>query len=243
MCVGPKPWISGPKELLDHAAGHLAEGSDFDKRIAFISIDNAVELLIRTFLELPRRARGSDGPSRKQLQDATGSFPGHLDLVEEYAADRLEGVELGDLEWYHRIRNMLYHEGSGVTVESAKATAYLELAKLLLKNLFGEQIDTAEAPSESTAIGRFMLRWAQVEHNLGVLAQGLDVVPDHGSLERITGAHSAGLIPTPLAKRLHELRQVRNTIVHGHSVPLPEVLEPLVDELLEIAIDLSRRAT
>jgi hypothetical protein len=40
------PWSEGPKELLQHAVGHLAHDGDFDRRIAMISIDNAVELMI-----------------------------------------------------------------------------------------------------------------------------------------------------------------------------------------------------
>src|SRR5258706_2191475 len=97
-----KPWVSGPKELLDHAIEHLPLGSAFDHRIALISIDNAVELMIKTFLGLPERARGTPGPSRKELELAGQSFPDLLDLLEKHAADKIQGFELGDIEWYHR---------------------------------------------------------------------------------------------------------------------------------------------
>ena len=43
-----KPWAAGPRELLNHAFEHLAKGKPFDFRIAMISIDNAVELTIKT---------------------------------------------------------------------------------------------------------------------------------------------------------------------------------------------------
>jgi hypothetical protein len=56
-----KPWISGPKELPDHAKSHLQSREAFDCRIAMISIDNAVELAIRTYLGLPKRMRDTDG--------------------------------------------------------------------------------------------------------------------------------------------------------------------------------------
>jgi len=85
-----RPWISGPKELLEHSVGHLAGATSFDYRIAMISIDNAVELAIKTYLQLPKRVRGTEGPSRKQFDEKSRSFPDLLDLLEEFAADRLE---------------------------------------------------------------------------------------------------------------------------------------------------------
>jgi hypothetical protein len=62
-----KIWTSGPRELLDHASSHLTEGKAFDFRIAMISIDNAVELAIKTYLGLPKRIRGYEGPTRKRI--------------------------------------------------------------------------------------------------------------------------------------------------------------------------------
>ncbi len=70
--------LYGP--LIQHAVDHLALGGDFDRRVAMVSIDNAVELTIKTYLGLPKRARGSEGPGRKDLEAASESFPGLLDL-------------------------------------------------------------------------------------------------------------------------------------------------------------------
>jgi hypothetical protein len=50
-----KPWITGPRELLVHGLQHLDLATDFDSRIAMISIDNSVELMIKTYLGLPKR--------------------------------------------------------------------------------------------------------------------------------------------------------------------------------------------
>ena len=103
-----RPWTSGSKELLEHAVGHLAQDTAFDCRIAMISADNAVELAIRTFLGLPKGARGSDGPSRRRLEENGKVFPDLLDLLEEFGSNQLDDVSLGDLEGYHRLRNTLY---------------------------------------------------------------------------------------------------------------------------------------
>ena len=48
-----KTWASGAIELLAHASGHIGLDTAFDKRIAFISIDNAVEITIRTYKGMP----------------------------------------------------------------------------------------------------------------------------------------------------------------------------------------------
>ena len=70
-----KPWTNGPRELIQHAADHLEAGGDFDRRIAMISVDNAVELIVKVYLGLPKRARKAEGPSRRELENAFESFP------------------------------------------------------------------------------------------------------------------------------------------------------------------------
>jgi hypothetical protein len=69
-----RPWTDGPRELLQHAADHLNLGADFDRRMAMISIDNAVELLVKTYLGLPERARQTKGPGRKELESPPSHF-------------------------------------------------------------------------------------------------------------------------------------------------------------------------
>ena len=51
-------WASGAIELLKHADSHIDLNTAFDKRIAFISIDNCVETIIRTFISLPKVKSG-----------------------------------------------------------------------------------------------------------------------------------------------------------------------------------------
>jgi hypothetical protein len=53
------PWANGPFELLVHAEGHLRNGDDFDRRIALISFDNAIEVAITTYLTLQFSTAGA----------------------------------------------------------------------------------------------------------------------------------------------------------------------------------------
>ena len=51
-------WITGSVELLNHGIKHIKESSEdnnFDYRIAMISIDNAVEATMKTYITLIRK--------------------------------------------------------------------------------------------------------------------------------------------------------------------------------------------
>ena len=164
-----KPWTSGPRELLEHAIEHFDKGSAFDYRISFISIDNSVELMIKTYLGLPKRIRKSESPSRRKLSEASNSFPELLDLLDEFGSEKIEGVDLGDIEWYHRIRNTLYHDGNGVTVDSDKVDSYLQISIILFNSLFEEEFNTETPLEPASVVGEIVLRSSQLEHNLNIL--------------------------------------------------------------------------
>jgi len=96
------PWATGPGEILKHGLELLKKDTDTNRRLAMISIDNAVELMIKTYLGLPRRVIGLK-ISRSECQEFSESFPKLLDVLEEYATDKVDGIDLGEIEWYHRI--------------------------------------------------------------------------------------------------------------------------------------------
>jgi hypothetical protein len=98
------PWVSGPGEILRHGLELLKKDSDRNRRLAMISIDNAVELMMKTYLGLPKRITGLT-LTRKEYAECSESFPRLLDAMENFASDRLAGIDLGNIEWYHRLRN------------------------------------------------------------------------------------------------------------------------------------------
>lgn len=69
--MSKKPWIDGPRELLQHGLDHLKLDTDFDRRMAIICIDNAVEVMIKTYFGLPKRATGLK-LTRNQVEQLTG---------------------------------------------------------------------------------------------------------------------------------------------------------------------------
>jgi hypothetical protein len=224
------PWSEGPKELLQHAVGHIAHDGDFDRRIAMISIDNAVELMIKTFLSLPRRKLGTKGPSRKELEEASNSFPELLDLLENYAGERLTGVSLDEIEWYHRIRNQLYHSGNGITVEVARVQTYLSLAKTLFQTLFETELSLSAESLIQNRLGVFLGKWGVFEKELIEKAKQLNLPDKRAEAVIFYRADKA-------TKQIWlQTKEFRNTAVHKlETLMAKDFDEPIknIDNLLE----------
>ena len=215
--IRQKPWAAGPKELLDHAETHIEGTTAFDHRIAFVSIDNSVELMIRTFLSLPARSRGREGPPRKEM-DAAFAFPDLLDLLEKYAADLIQGIELGDIEWFHRIRNSLYHEGNGITVDVEQLKSYRAVAHILFQNLFGMAYSTP-AKSPPSVTEAFLQNWIELENRLKTAAMPFISKPHHRPPQHLVQILIENAMVTEKFERdFVALRDYRNAVVHGGSV-------------------------
>ena len=213
------PWASGPKEILQHGLALLHKDSDANRRLALLSIDNAIELTIKTFLGLPKRISGIEIP-RKEYAEFSESFPRLLDALEKYAEEKLDGIDLGEIEWFHRLRNQLYHQGNGLTVDREKVEIYSELAKLIFRNLFESDL---EVPLEDQhqLLGDFLASWVKFEQTMTELAEN--------NKEALSTIHGRTKPPFFLLKKLYELgkieekdiekieklRKLRNDVVHS----------------------------
>ncbi|WBM42217.1 hypothetical protein M2J84_00640 [Comamonas aquatica] len=221
------PWASGPKEILRHGLDLLRSDTEIDRRLAMIIIDNAVELTIKTFLGLPKRITNIHVPKAK-FQEMSESFPKLLDALEEYASSKLDGIDFGEIEWYHRLRNQLYHQGNGLTVERDKVTVYSELAKLLFFRLFDEKLDL-EALPDTKSLGSFLFKWARFEK--GLIHFSEFVADTYGRTPNATAAALILVEEEKLGKdnfcKFKLVRDARNKLVHGHSA-IGEILTPQV---------------
>lgn len=223
-----KPWVDGPRELLQHSIDHLVSGSDFDKRIAMIGIDNAVELMIKTYLGLPNRARGSKGPTRKELGEVENSFPALLDILEKYDSDKIIGIELDDIEWYHRIRNQLYHSGNGITVESTKVETYFEIASHVFENLFGFPLKLDLSNHKQSLFGEFLTIWIYFDKEF---RKQLPPKQDYAYYWKREYLYS---INPELVDLYNEVSNFRNEIVHGNIEPEINEIKRNIDTLMKI---------
>jgi hypothetical protein len=229
-----KTWASGAIELLRHADSHIHLDSAFDKRIAFISIDNAVETCIRSYLSLPFSKSGIK-ISRKDLDAVENSFPSLTALLWSSAGGRLTGIDEADIEHYHRIRNKLYHDGTGLSVDAEYLLAYRQIAALLLKNLFN--IDPGE-PKPAPTLERLIVLWNQIDEHLSrtLLKHGIERKHTFVWEEAV----KAGLFDMGFVQDLTELRAIRNKEVHSSTLNRNQVeyavgvAERLLSQLKEI---------
>src|SRR6266436_7605447 len=82
------PWANGPFELLVHAEGHLRAGNDFDRRIALIGFDNAIEVAITTYLTLNPLQRQNRCYTKADCERWLNNYHTKLDFLEEECGQR-----------------------------------------------------------------------------------------------------------------------------------------------------------
>jgi hypothetical protein len=200
------PWANGPKEILKHGLELLNKDSDTNRRLAIISIDNSVELMIKTFLGLPKRINGLK-ITRKEYDEFSESFPKLLDALENFAPTKLIGIDLGEIEWYHRLRNQLYHQGNGLTVDRNNVEVYAQLANLLFKNLYGQEL-IIQLDNSKELLGEFLSEWVIIETGLYDLTQTHSLVGTRRNtlIDAINFLSGAGLIEDDEIKELNYLR-------------------------------------
>jgi hypothetical protein len=229
------PWSSGPREILEHGLSLLRHDSDKHRRLAMITIDNAVELMMKTFLGLPKRVTNLS-INRSRYAEFSQSFPKLLDAMEEFASDKLTGIRLGELEWYHRLRNQLYHDGNGLTVERKKVEVYATLATVLFENLFGSTLALPKS-SQATLLSAFLRAWADLENALSTWFRHYEGSV-MGSVRTPRQLARKGIIDKPTAQEIEELGAVRNEWVHSSDKPesdTPEIRQAMIERTESIA--------
>jgi hypothetical protein len=236
------PWSSGPGEILEHALELLSHDSERNRRLAMISVDNSIELMLKTFLGLPKRVTKLEIP-RKDRDELFESFPRLLDAIERHAPEVITGIDLGEIEWYHRLRNQLYHQGNGLTVERAKVTAYSELAVLLFKRLFGVDIAFERNQSErQKLLGMFLQSWAELERTgIGIYESLLNEEAVTRNLMRLSDLSKHGVMTSHDAATVKELEQLRNRVVHGQDKAQEELTVENIQKVAEVTAKLQAK--
>lgn len=110
-------WAEGPFELILHAEMHYRAGEDFDRRIAMIGFDNAIEVAITTYLSLHPMLRQGRIYVNAQVQQWLVNYHTKIEFFETECGLRgiTISIERPDIVWYHQIRNKQYHEGGSST--------------------------------------------------------------------------------------------------------------------------------
>jgi len=162
-----KPWAYGPFELLIHAELHLRTGKDFDKRMAHIGFDNAIELSITTYLNLPPKLRGKRSYRREDVENWLQNYHSRLRFLEsELTSRKIDPVvPIDEIIWYHTIRNSQYHDGSSGVPEERSLEGIRTAALWIFSFLFEinemqekleEQIMLKEGLQQNEDIDRYL---------------------------------------------------------------------------------------
>lgn len=225
MSFDKNPWASGPGEILSHGLQLLKEeDSDSRRRIAMIIIDNSVELMIKTFLNLPRRITNIN-LSRTKFLEISESFPKLLDALEEHASNKIVDLDIGEIEWYHRLRNELYHQGNGLTVERQKVETYAVIARVIFKNLFGFELVVKKSPDNELTLEKYLELWGNFE--IIIQSRKTKNKPfEISTIEILKEFENKGYINKSDLNILNEYRIYRNKLVHSQmkmeDIPLPK---------------------
>jgi hypothetical protein len=91
-----RPWSSGPMEILLHGISLLEHDTDTNRRLAMLSIDNSVELMLKTFLGLPQRVTGIR-LGRKELEEIGENFPRLLDAIHQHAPEKVRDFDISEI--------------------------------------------------------------------------------------------------------------------------------------------------
>ena len=108
------PWQLGPTELIDFALERMYKGSDFDRRLAFLILDVGVETLFKTYLTLPDGVTQFQIKRGDRLAASEGNFHELLRGVQNSNPKKAAGLNFPYVEYYHNLRNTLYHQGNQV---------------------------------------------------------------------------------------------------------------------------------
>jgi hypothetical protein len=146
------PWASGPYDLLVHADEHLRKGEDFDRRIALISFDNAIEIAIGVYLSLDPLQRGGRRYNSAEVEKWCAGYHSKLEFLAFELATRkwLWEVDRAQIIWCHNHRNEQYH-GAHKGVPERQVLTIVRRAALWIFGTLFEVPDIQEQLERSLA--------------------------------------------------------------------------------------------
>lgn len=107
-----EPWTMRPYELIFHGELHFVSGVDYDRRLAIISFDNAIEVSITTYLDLNPINRQNKTYKKEDVVQWKHDYHTKLDFFYGEISKRglPEHMKKDVIVWYHDQRNNQYHE-------------------------------------------------------------------------------------------------------------------------------------
>ena len=158
-----KVWMSGAIELIEHAIEHLDSGTPVDLRFVIIHADNAVELTARSYIEFGDRALFRKIPRAEWIRNSR-YFEWLLGKLHENVIGYSDELD-ANLAFLHSLRNKLYHQGSGLTVQPNVAEDLVAQAARLISLLFGHRV--------ALSLRGYRSRWTRRQLDIPEIASAL----------------------------------------------------------------------
>ncbi|MDP2594826.1 hypothetical protein [Alteromonas stellipolaris] len=140
MMKNLEAWQKAPVKIVTEAILHARKKNEEDNLIAFLLLDTGAEMLLKTYLGLPKKVTGT-----KTSEDDRYNLirKGFHEVVEGVRNSRqgINANELARVEFFHGIRNRLYHQGNGLTVQRVHLEEYTSVIKTLFKQLLKIDLD------------------------------------------------------------------------------------------------------
>ncbi len=154
--VALEPWIYSLLELMKHAEEHRQANGEFDKRIALIGYDNAIEVSISTYLQLhPTQREGASYPN-ELVNKWLANYHSLLDFFFDEFMKTLgqkPPIAKQNVIYYHKLRNDLYHEGKSFVPTERDIENARKAALYIFSTLFkvkGEELIQTLSPLHTT---------------------------------------------------------------------------------------------
>ena len=134
-----KPWAYGPFEVLLHAEMHYRVGEDFDRRIAMIGFDNAIEVAITTYLGLHPIQRNNREYPKEDVEKWLKNYHTKIEFFFlECTTRQITAIgQQDEIVWFHEVRNGQYHVGGATVPQTRELDGVREAAIEVFGVLFG----------------------------------------------------------------------------------------------------------
>lgn len=132
------PWALGPFEIILHAEMHYRNGEDFDRRIAVVGFDNAIEVAIHTYLNLHPIQRQDRTYPKVDVEKWLENFHTKIEFLENEVKSRGLAMvcDKAKFIWYHEVRNGQYHVGGATIPQGRELQGIREAALWVFSVLF-----------------------------------------------------------------------------------------------------------
>lgn len=246
-----KPWARGPLELLQHAEEHRLGRRDFDRRVALIGFDNAVESSVITYLSLKPLQRGGRTFTKVEVERWLANFHSKVEFLEEFANSSQKAMPVGrpEIIYYHSLRNDLYHNGNGVVpatehIDGARQAALwtfsvlfeCDAEALLEQNGIREQrgADVAQLSAATAFLDSFI----KIKNELSELLAAKNIPANGGGgLDRLLELLPEDInLPASIVDATLEAEKTKELVVQGDEDKIGEAtLRTLTGELSTIS--------